>query len=176
LPTAALEIAYPGAAAESPAAAAALISEVFDLLPDWSMRYQYLMDLGARLPVMPEALKTPANFVSGCQSLVHLDARVRPGAADIVEFLADSDAAIVRGLIALLQQLFSGQFAAAVLAFDVQGFFGELGLEEHLSLGRRNGLAAMVQRLRRLAGQVVGQGGAPDLESAAFAAVHCAHA
>jgi cysteine desulfurase/selenocysteine lyase len=176
LPTAVPEIAYPEPVAESPAAAAALISEVFDLLPDWSMRYQYLMDLGARLPVMPEALKTPASFVSGCQSLVHLDARVRPGDTDIIEFLADSDAAIVRGLIALLQQLFSGQSAAAVLAFDVQCFFGQLGLEEHLSLGRRNGLAAMVQRLRQLAARVVGQGGAPDLESVAFAAVHCAHA
>ena len=150
-------ISYPGAQAGSPALAAELISEVFELLPDWSMRYQQLMDLGARLPVMPEALKTPANFVSGCQSLVYLDARVRPGSCDILEFLADSDAAIVRGLIALLQQLFSGQSAAAILAFDAQAFFGQLGLDQHLSLSRRNGLLAMVQRLRQLAGEAARQ-------------------
>ncbi len=174
-PTGAPEILYPGAEAESPAAAAELIREVFELLPDWSMRYQHLMGLGARLPVMPETLKTPANFVSGCQSLVHLDARVRSDSTDILEFLADSDAAIVRGLIALLQQLFSGQSATTILAFNAQAFFGQIGLDEHLSLGRRNGLAAMVQRLRQLASRVVGQRGVRDLEAASPAAVHCSH-
>ncbi|WP_295388160.1 SufS family cysteine desulfurase [uncultured Thiodictyon sp.] len=153
-PTASAGPVYPAAQAQSPAAAAAEIDELFELLPDWSMRYQQLMDQGARLPTMPEALKTPANLVFGCQSLVHMDARVRPGTSDIIEFLADSDASIVRGLLALLQQLFSGQRAAAILAFDIEAFFHQVGLDEHLSLGRRNGLAAMVQRLRQLASQV----------------------
>jgi len=166
-PTAAPTPTYPQAQAESPAQAAELIMEVFDSLPDWSMRYQQLMDLGARLPVMPEALKTRGNFVSGCQSVVYLDARVRPGSTAVLEFLADSDAAIVRGLIALLQQLFSGQSADAILAFDARAFFGQLGLDDHLSLSRRNGLAAMLARLRLLASQVQCREAEPDTEIAA---------
>ena len=83
-------------------------------------------------------------------------ARVRPGSTDIIEFLADSDAEIVRGLIALLQQLFSGQRAGAILAFDAPEFFGQIGLDQHLSMSRRNGLAAMIQRLRELAGRSAG--------------------
>lgn len=148
-PSAAL--AYPGAVADSPQAAAAELRELFECLPDWTMRYQQIIDFGQTLPVMPAALKTPANFVSGCQSQVHLAARIQPGTADTIEFLADSDADIVRGLIALLQQLFSGQRAAAILAFDAAAFFADLGLDSHLSLTRRNGLAAMLQRIRQLA-------------------------
>jgi cysteine desulfurase/selenocysteine lyase len=91
--------------------------------------------------------------VQGCQSTVYLSARRKPGADTEIEFLADSDAAIVRGLIALLEQLCSGQTAEAILAFDLEGFFARLGLDQHLSLSRRNGLDAMVQRLRALAAQ-----------------------
>ncbi len=109
------------------------------------------MDLGERLTPMPDALKTPETFVPGCQSRVHLSARVRPGSPDVIEFLADSDANIVRGLIALLQQLYSGQPAGAILAFDAQAFFSRLGLDEHLSMTRRNGLVAMVERMRQIA-------------------------
>ena len=83
---------------------------------------------------------------------------MRPGTADTIEFLADSDAEIVSGLIALLQQLFSGQRASAILAFDASAFFTRLGLDQHLSLTRRNGLAAMLQRIRQLAAQRVGEG------------------
>jgi cysteine desulfurase / selenocysteine lyase len=142
---------YPTAVAESPTAAAEEIAEIFLLLPDWPMRHQQIMDLGARLPAMPESLKTPDNFVPGCQSRVHMAARVRPESGGVIEFLADSDADIVRGLIALLQQLYSGQRADAILAFDVQSFFSRLGLDEHLSMTRRNGLVAMVERIRRIA-------------------------
>jgi cysteine desulfurase / selenocysteine lyase len=153
-------LVYPGAQAESPAAAAAEIAELFELLPDWTMRYQQIMDLGARLPTMPEALKTPETLVHGCQSVVHLSARVRPGTTDRLEFLADSDAAIVCGLIALLQQVFSGQRAADILAFDAEGFFTELGLDRNLTMGRRTGLASMLQRLRDLASEVAARAGA----------------
>jgi cysteine desulfurase / selenocysteine lyase len=144
-------VRYPQAVAESPEAAAEEIAEIFDLLPDWPMRHQQIMDFGARLPAMPESLKTPENFVPGCQSRVHVSARVRPGTEAVIEFLADSDADIVRGLIALLQQLYSGQEADSILAFDAQAFFSRLGLDEHLSMTRRNGLVAMVERLRLIA-------------------------
>jgi cysteine desulfurase/selenocysteine lyase len=82
---------------------------------------------------------------------VHLIARKRPGTEDVIDFLADSDADIVRGLIAILQRVFSGQGARQILAFDVESFFRKLGLDQYLTLGRRNGLASMVQRIRKLA-------------------------
>jgi cysteine desulfurase / selenocysteine lyase len=144
-------LSYPSAVADSPQAAAGEIAEVFELLPDWPMRHQHIIDLGDRLPPMPESLKIEANAVHGCQSQVHIAARVRPGTPDVIEFLADSDANIVRGLIALLQQLYSGQRARDILAFDVALFFKQLGLDQHLSLTRRNGLEAMVHRVRQLA-------------------------
>ena len=153
-PAAGLEVVYPIAAADSPVAAAEEIRDIFDCLPDWTMRYQQIIDLGERLPTMPVALKTEANYVAGCQSQVHLAARVRPGTPDTIEFLADSDADIVRGLIALLEHIFSGQRAADILAFDAPAFFAEIGLDQHLSLTRRNGLASMLQRIRQLASQL----------------------
>ena len=149
--------AYPAAVADTPEAAAAEIADLFMLLPDWPMRHQYIIELGDKLPPMPKALKTEDNSVHGCQSTVHIAARLRPGSNDVIEFLADSDANIVRGLIALLQQIYSGQSAAAILAFDVDAFLGEIGLDQNLSMSRRNGLSAMVQRLRQLASQAQAQ-------------------
>ena len=142
---------YPGASADSPRAAAGEIAEVFAFLPDWPMRHQHIIDLGDRLPTMPESLKTAQNAVHGCQSSVHIAARLRPGTEDVIEFLADSDANIVRGLIALLQQIYSGQRARAILDFDAESFFASIGLDQHLSMSRRNGLASMVERLRQVA-------------------------
>jgi cysteine desulfurase/selenocysteine lyase len=152
----AAEVLYPRAAAGSPEAAAEELAEVFEFLEDWTERYQHLLELGEKLPPLPDQYRTEANRVRGCQSTVYLAARKRPGTADVVEFLADSDADLVRGLVAVLEQLFSGQRAAAVLAFDVQGFFARLGLDQHLTLGRRNGLAAMVQRVRTFAAALAG--------------------
>lgn len=149
-------LCYPAAVAESPEAAAEEIADLLEFLPDWPMRHQHIIDLGDKLPLMPESLKTAANSVSGCQSTVYIAARLKPGTQDVIEFLADSDANIVRGLIALLQQLFSGQRAAAILQFDAEAFFARIGLDQHLSMSRRNGLAAMVQRLRKLAHQCAG--------------------
>ncbi len=145
------EPAYPRAAADSPQAAAVELAEEFDLFDDWLDRYQYLIERGEELPTLPDIDRTEANRVRGCQSTVYLCARKRPGTTEAVEFLADSDADIVRGLIAVLQRLFSGQRAADILAFDIEGFFARLGLDQHLTLGRRNGLAAMVQRIRQFA-------------------------
>ena len=149
------DLQYAPAMGETPAAVAEEIAEVFDLLEEWPDRYSYLMDLGGKLPVMPDELKTECTRVYGCQSTVHLAARKRPGTADVVEFLADSDAELVRGLVALLEHLFSGQHAKDILAFDVEGFFRRLGLDSHLTMGRRNGLAAMVQRVRQHAAGLV---------------------
>ena len=152
-----LQPVYPVAAATTPQAAAEEIIEVFDFLDDWADRYQYMIEIGAKLPPMPAALQTEATRVHGCQSTVYLHARKKPGTADILEFLASSDAEIVRGELALLQKVYCGQRAGDVLAFDVHEFFGRLGLDQHLTMGRRNGLAEMVKRIRGFAADVAGR-------------------
>ncbi|MFO0879996.1 MAG: aminotransferase class V-fold PLP-dependent enzyme, partial [Gemmataceae bacterium] len=144
-----MDVQYAPAMGESPSVVAEDIAEVFDLLEDWGERYQYVIELGEKLPAMPEDLKTECTRVHGCQSTVYLAARKKPGSRDVLEFLADSDAELVRGLVGVLEHLFSGQRAQDVLAFDVDGFFHRLGLDQHLSMNRRNGLAAMVQRLKQ---------------------------
>jgi cysteine desulfurase/selenocysteine lyase len=151
------EPTYPRAAADSPQAAAEELIEEFELFDDWADRYQYLVERGEEIPPLPDVFRTEANRVRGCQSTVYLWARKKPGTADVIEFLADSDADLVRGLIALLERLFSGQKAEAILSFDVEGFFARLGLDQHLTLGRRNGLAAMVQRIRHFAATLTGR-------------------
>jgi len=148
------EPTYPAAVADSPTEAAEELAELFEFLDDWTERYQHIIELGQKLPPMPAELKTEPNRVRGCQSTVFLWPRVKPGTTEVVEFLADSDADIVRGLIAVLQRLFSGQEAGEVLAFDVDGYFTRLGLNQHLSMGRRNGLGEMVQRIRSFAARV----------------------
>jgi cysteine desulfurase/selenocysteine lyase len=150
-----VELAFAAAKAATPQAAAEEIIDYFEFLDDWSDRYQYLMDLGEKLPPMPDELKTECTRVYGCQSTVHITARQKPGTKDVLEFLADSDAELVRGLIGLLEHVFSGQNAADVLTFDVESFFARLGLDQHLTLGRRNGLAAMVERIRLHAAAMV---------------------
>jgi cysteine desulfurase/selenocysteine lyase len=147
----AAEPVYPKAAAGSPQAAAAELAEAFEFLDDWADRYQYLIEMGEALPPLPAEFRTEANRIRGCQSTVCLAARKKPGTADVLEFLADSDADIVRGELALLERVYSGQKARDILAFDVEGFFAQLGLDRHLSMTRRNGLASMVQRVRGLA-------------------------
>jgi cysteine desulfurase/selenocysteine lyase len=151
-----MEPAYPRAVAASPQAAADELAEDFDLFENWGERYQYLIDMGEDIPPLPDAFRTETNRVRGCQSTVFLWSRKRPDTTDVVEFLADSDADIVRGLIAVLERLYSGQKAEQVLAFDIEGFFARLGLDQHLTLGRRNGLSAMVQRIRNFAATLAG--------------------
>jgi cysteine desulfurase/selenocysteine lyase len=145
------EPAYPPAAAPSPQEAADELAEVFDFLEDWTEKYQYLIELGAKLPPLPDEFRTDANRVRGCQSTVFLHARKKPGTTDVLEFLADSDADIVRGLLAVLQRVYSGQRAGDILAFDTPAFWRRLGLDQNLTTGRRNGLGAMVERLHRFA-------------------------
>ncbi|MEO6808340.1 MAG: SufS family cysteine desulfurase, partial [Isosphaeraceae bacterium] len=106
------QAAYPSPMADSVAQAAEEVAEELEWLSDWADRYEFLIELGEQLPEMPAELKTEANRVRGCQSTVFLSVRTHPGTLDVVEFLADSDAKIVQGLLSLLQHLFSGQRAA----------------------------------------------------------------
>jgi len=142
---------FPEPTAASPAAAAASVIDDFEMLEEWTDRYQYIISLGEKLPPMPPELKTEGNRVHGCQSTVHLFARKHPGSGDAIDFIADSDADIVRGLIGILEKVLAGQSAREILAFDVEGFFKRLGLDQNLSMGRRNGLASMIQRVRAYA-------------------------
>lgn len=144
-------LAFPEPAAASPRAAADELADLFDSIDEWPERYEYIISMGEKLPFMPTELKSEANRVRGCMSTVHLFARRKPGTEDGVDFLADSDAEIVRGLIAILEKVFAGQSAREVLAFDIESFFKRLGLEDNLSMGRRNGLASMIQRIRAYA-------------------------
>ena len=124
------------------------------------------MDLGDKIPRLPGREKTDANRVHGCQSTVHLTARKRPGTADVLDFAAESDAFIVNGLIALLERVFAGQTARQILDFDVLGFLKKLGLDQHLSMGRRNGLAGMIERIPRRGGEAGDVSGAVKMMSA----------
>lgn len=118
-------------------------------LDEWEDRYRYVIDLGRRMPPMPEALKTPATKVDGCASQVW----IAPKPGPVIDFDGDSDAMIVRGLIAVLRSLYGGRTPAEALAIDAAGSFGRLGLDQALSSQRSNGLRAMVARLRAIAAE-----------------------
>jgi cysteine desulfurase/selenocysteine lyase len=147
---------YFPAAAPSPQAAADELIETFDFLQNWEQRYELLNDLGKELPPMPEELKTESNLVHGCQSIVHLFARKRPSTPDTIDFLASSNAIIVRGLVALLLRVFSGQSAKAILAFDDKAFIHRLGLDTNTTMFRRTGLEGMIKRIRSEAARLAG--------------------
>ncbi|MBK7154444.1 MAG: SufE family protein [Sandaracinaceae bacterium] len=124
--------------------------ENFEFLDDWMERYRYIIELGKRLPELPEALRTPENKVLGCQSQVWLVVAESDDPERIV-FEADSDAHIVRGLVAILLVMFSGKTRDEIRALDPRPTFAELGLDQHLSQGRSNGLLSMVGRIKALA-------------------------
>ena len=105
---------------------------------------------------MPEELKTESNLVHGCQSIVHLFARKRPNTPDTIDFLASSNAIIVRGLVALLLRVYSGQSAKAILAFDDKSFIQRLGLDKNTTMFRRTGLEGMIKRIRSEAARLAG--------------------
>lgn len=124
------------------------IVETIGFFDDWEDRYRYIIDLGKELPALPEAQKREELLVRGCQSQVWLDWRERDGR---IVFDIDSDALIVRGLIAIVLAAFDGQTPRAILDFDIEGYFEKLDLLKHLSPTRGNGLRAMVQRIRDIA-------------------------
>ncbi len=123
----------------------------FALFDDWMDRYQYIIDLGRRLPEFPEEHKTDENKIRGCQSQVWFVADQKDGR---LEFQAISDAAIVSGLIALLLKLYSGRFPQDILDSSPD-FVSELQLESHLSPTRSNGLASMLKAIRRFASEAL---------------------
>lgn len=126
------------------------IIENFESLDDWDDRYRYLIELGRELPAMSAAAHSDANKVQGCASQVWLDTSVRPNGADgpVLTFVGDSDAHIVRGLIAVLFAIFSGQHATEILSIDAVALFEKMGLREHLTPQRSNGFRSMVERIR----------------------------
>jgi cysteine desulfurase / selenocysteine lyase len=139
---------WPKAAAASPQAAADELAEVFDLLDDRDAKNEYVLELGAKLPATFDLLKRITPRVQGCMSEVYLVGRKSPGSGDVFDFLADANADIVRGLIAILQKLYSGQHTGDILAFDIEGFFHRIGLDQFISSQRRNGLSGMIRRIR----------------------------
>lgn len=122
----------------------------FSVLDDWDDRYRYLIELGRELPPLSEAAHNEANKVQGCASQVWLDTTVRANGAGgpILVFAGDSDAHIVRGLIAILFATYSGKNARDILSLDAVKLFESMGLREHLTPQRSNGFRSMVERVR----------------------------
>ena len=126
------------------------IIENFAFLDDWDDRYRYVIELGRGLPPVPEAARSETNKVQGCASQVWLASQIRPdgAAGPVLSFVGDSDAHIVRGLIAILFTLYSGKTAREILSTDAITVFDRLGLREHLTPQRSNGFRSMVERIR----------------------------
>lgn len=133
------------------------ILESFEFLDDWEDRYKYLIDLGKELPGLPEEEKSDANKVRGCVSQVWLVTEVTRNSegAPVLSFRGDSDALIVQGLVAIVLALYSGRTAEDILKTDVDSLFNRLGLKEHLTPQRSNGLKSMVGRIRADADQAL---------------------
>ena|SRR3990167_8753632 len=126
------------------------ILEDLGFFDDWEDRYRYIIDLGKKLPPMPETLKTDANFVHGCQSQVWIHADYN-AADNTLDFLVDSDAFIVRGLAAMVMAAFNHRSPQAILDFDIDTYFKQTQLIQHLSPTRGNGLKSMVRKIRQAA-------------------------
>jgi len=126
--------------------------DTFSMLESWEEKYNYLIDLGRELPPLNDVYRVEANRVHGCQSNVWITSSVvQRGGHEVIDFIADSDSKIVCGLIAVLRRTYSGQTPEYISNYDVQELFTALQLEQHLTLGRRNGLASMVQRIQHFA-------------------------
>ncbi|WP_299653099.1 SufE family protein [uncultured Tateyamaria sp.] len=124
------------------------IVEDFEFLEDWEDRYRYVIEQGKAMEPLPDALKVPATKVDGCASQVWLHPQVEDG---VFRFDGDSDAMIVKGLIAVLRRLYNGLPLAEVMAVDARAEMGRLGLNDHLSAQRSNGLRAMIERIQLVA-------------------------
>ena len=126
------------------------IRDNFELLEEWDDRYRYVIELGRTLAPMPEQEHSAENKVQGCASQVWLTTRIEPdgAAGPVLSFVGDSDAHIVRGLIAILLAVYSGKRAHDILATDAVAVFEKLGLKEHLTPQRSNGFRSMVERIK----------------------------
>ncbi|PSH57525.1 MULTISPECIES: SufE family protein [Phyllobacterium] len=120
----------------------------FDFLDDWEDRYRYVIDLGRDLKPYPESARDAAHKVRGCVSQVWLKSTLNGDADPVIEFVGDSDAHIVRGLVAIMMVLYSGKRASQILAINPEAILKTLGLDEHLTPQRSNGLRAMIGRIR----------------------------
>jgi cysteine desulfuration protein SufE len=130
-------------------AIADLLSD-FDVLDDWEDRYKHVIELGRELPPLPEADHTPENKVRGCASQVWITSSAEgPAGNPVLTFNGDSDALIVKGLIAIAFMIYSGRPAKEILATDAGEILGKLGLAGHLTQQRSNGFASMIQRIKQ---------------------------
>ena len=133
------------------------IVENFELLDDWDERYRYVIELGRMMEPLPDEAHSDANKVQGCASQVWLETKIDDSAGKpVLRLRGDSDAHIVRGLVALLISLYSGKAASEALATDAIGLFKSLGLSEHLTPQRSNGVRSMVERIRKDARAALG--------------------
>ena len=126
------------------------IVEDFEFIEDWEERYRYVIEQGKSMDPLDDALKVPATKVDGCASQVWLHPKID---GNVMYFDGDSDAMIVRGLIAVLRKLYNGLSLDEVMAVDARAEFARLGLNDHLSSQRSNGLKAMIERVRLVASQ-----------------------
>ncbi len=124
------------------------IIDDFAYLEDWEDRYRYVIELGKALPDLPDALKTAEHKVRGCASQVWLVVKPEAGANPVLHLQGDSDAHIVRGLVAIVLAAYDGKHAAEIAALDASDLFAKIGLIEHLSAQRANGLRSMIARIR----------------------------
>lgn len=126
------------------------ITDNFDLLEDWEDRYRYVIELGKTLDPLPDSAKTEDNRVKGCASQVWVLTEIdRSGPEPRLTFRGDSDAHIVKGLVALILTVYSGHTAREILDIDALAIFASLGLKDHLTPQRSNGVRSMVERIRR---------------------------
>lgn len=125
--------------------------ETFEDLEEWDERYDFIIDLGRELPELPKELQTEDNIVKGCMSTVWVVTETEgEGESEELKIQADSDSIIVKGLIVLLLAFYNGMSSKEVAEADVESYLGKLGLNQHLSPQRRNGLFSMVKRLRTI--------------------------
>lgn len=125
----------------------------FEFLEDWDDRFRYIIDLGRKLPPLDAADKTAETKVEGCTSQVWIVCHREPGNPPRLLFCAESDAHIVKGLIAILLTIYSGKSPQEILAIDYKDIIGRVGFEQHLSPNRANGLYAMIERIRQMAAE-----------------------
>lgn len=135
------------------------LSEILDncaFLDDWQDRMSYVIELGRKLPAMPDEDRTADNKVQGCASQVWLVTRADGGADPVMTFDGELDAHIVRGLVAIVLSIFSGKRASEIAGIDALDLFGRMGLIEYLTAQRANGLRSMVKRIKDEAGRKLG--------------------
>lgn len=128
------------------------VIQAFEMMPSWQERYGLIIDMGRKLPPMPEADKVDDNLLDGCLSKVWMTAELDTDEQPpVLRLTADSDSQIVRGLIAIVFEVFNNRPPSEILETDIESVFQQLELEQHITPGRRNGLSSMVRRVRELA-------------------------